>query len=230
MAEKITVSVVEARVRDLTAASVNQTVSLFKGGIFALAAVVLVEIAFSPDDRTVRLVLWTASLFAAMTSYNAWLSGAVTMFREGVPVVIAIIAQGMIELMLFATLTPRSTPQAWRYWIVVMAALMFVTGLRLAVPFNKGAESEPELAPLFDHVAENRRRASRRVLGAALAATLIAFPIVALPLNSAWPQWLSLAFGVFNIGFAGFAMIRQQEERVAIERLLAAAKAPRPAG
>ena len=129
--EHITVPMVELRARDLAAISVNQTVSLLKGGIFALAAVVLIEIAFAPEDRVVRVVLWTATLSMAMTSYNAWLRSPVTLFREGLRNVVAIVAQGMIELMMFAVLTPRSMPQAWRYWLLVHAAFALVTGLRV---------------------------------------------------------------------------------------------------
>jgi len=222
--EHITLPMVEARARDLAAISVNQTVSLLKGGIFALAAVVLIEIAFAPDDRVVRAVLWTATLFMAMTSYNAWLSSAVTLFREGVRNVIAIIAQGMIELMMFAVLTPRSTPQAWRYWLLVHAAFALVTGLRLAVPMNEGASPEPALVPLFDHMAKNRKDASRGILVNALASVLIAWPVMALSLASPWPRWLCLSYGLFNIGYTSFAMFQQEQTRATMERILTEAR------
>src|SRR5215469_17999746 len=164
MAKPIDVDTIEARMRDLAAASVNQTVSLFKGGIFALAAVVLIEIAFTPDDRLVRLILWTSSLFAAMTSYNAWINSTVTLFREGVANVVAMIVQGMIELMAFAALAPRPVAQAWRYWIVVTVAFFIVTTLRLAIPMNRGARIAPALDPLFALVAANRRSTARTLL------------------------------------------------------------------
>src|SRR5215469_4613857 len=160
MAKPIDVDTIEARMRDLAAASVNQTVSLFKGGIFALAAVVLIEIAFTPDDRLVRLVLWTSSLVAAMTSYNAWIISTVTLFREGVANVIAMIVQGMIELMAFAALAPRPVAQAWRYWIVVTVAFIAVTTLRLAIPMNRGARVVPGLEPLFRLASDNRKAAA----------------------------------------------------------------------
>jgi len=226
--EHITVPMVEARARDLAAVSVNQTVSLLKGGIFALAAVVLVEIAFAPEDRIVRAVLWTATLFMAMTSYNAWLSSAVTLFREGVRNVIAIIAQGMIELMMFAVLTPRSTPQAWRYWALIHTVFVLVTALRLAVPMNAGAAPEPALVPLFDHVAKNRTDASRGLFANALVSALVAVSAIALPLASPWPRWLCLGYGVFNIGYASFAMFEQEQERAKLEELLAGAKRSGP--
>jgi hypothetical protein len=115
MPKAIDAAMVEARIRDLAATSVSQTVSLFKGGTFALAAVVLIEIAFSPDDRVIRLVLWTSTLFMTMTSYNAWINSTVTLFREGVSNIAAMILQGTLELMLFAVLTPRPVAQAWRW-------------------------------------------------------------------------------------------------------------------
>jgi hypothetical protein len=41
--------------------SVGQTVSLLKGGVFALAAIVLLEIAYSSDGLPVWLLLWLAA-------------------------------------------------------------------------------------------------------------------------------------------------------------------------
>jgi hypothetical protein len=220
MAKLIDVDTVEERLRDLAASSVNQTVSLLKGGVFALAAVVLIEIAFAPDDRLVRLILWASSLFAAMTSYNAWINSTVTLFREGVANVIAMIVQGMIELMAFAALTPRPMAQAWRYWIVATVAFFIVTALRLAIPMNQGVRIAPALDPLFRMVAANRRATARLLLANVVIGALLAAAVVRLPLASPWPRWLCIAYGTFNIVQASFAMFQQQKERGAMEALI----------
>jgi hypothetical protein len=104
--------------RDLGQTTVSQTISLFKGGIFALAAVVLLEIVTQHDGRPMLLMLWTASFCLALTSYNSWLNATVIDFRESVVGVVLLIAQMMAELMLFATLTSRlpSRPGAGGRW------------------------------------------------------------------------------------------------------------------
>jgi hypothetical protein len=222
MPRAIDAAMVEARIRDLAASTVSQTVSLFKGGTFALAAVVLIEIAFSPDDRLIRLVLWTSTLFMVMTSYNAWINSTVTLFREGVGNIVAMILQGMIELMLFAVLTPRPLAQAWRWWIVVAAVFFLVTGARLAIRMNAGVAIAPPLEPLFALVQKNRHVAARAVLAAGALAALLAIPVIALPLASPWPVWLSLGLALFNVVHATVAMVQQEGERVTMEKTLAA--------
>jgi hypothetical protein len=109
MPKPIDATLVAARMRDLAQTAVNQTVSLFKGGIFALATVLLLEIVIQPEGRLLRLVLWVASFGVALTSYNAWLNSSVIDFRESVGGICLIIIQMMSELVLFATLTPRVT-------------------------------------------------------------------------------------------------------------------------
>lgn len=223
MARAIDAAMIEARLRDLAAVSVNQTVSLFKGGTFALAAVMLIEIAFTPDDRITRLILWASTVFMVMTSYNAWLNSTVTLFREGVGNVVAMVAQGMVELMLFAVLTPRPVAGAWRYWIVVAAVFFIITGARLATPMNKGASVDPDVQPLFDLVQRSRTVTSRAVLTTAVLAALLAIPTIALPETSPWPRRLCLALAAFNIVHATIAMFQQQRERDAMDEMLDAA-------
>lgn len=220
MPKAIDAAMVEARIRDLAATSVSQTVSLFKGGTFALAAVVLIEIAFSPDDRVIRLVLWTSTLFMTMTSYNAWINSTVTLFREGVGNIAAIILQGMLELMLFAALTPRPVAQAWRWWIVIAAIFFLITGMRLAIRMNAGVAVAPQLEPLFTLVQKNRHVTSRAVLAAGALAAAVAVPVILLPLASPWAAWLSAAVALFNIVHALVAMREQERERATMERML----------
>lgn len=221
MPKAIDVAMVEARLRDLAATSVNQTVSLFKGGVFALAAVMLVEIAFANDDRVIRLVLWAATVCMVMTSYNAWINSTVTLFREGLGNIVAMIVQGMIELMLFAILTPRPVMQAWRYWAAASAVFFFVTGARLATRMNRGAAVEPAAQPLFDLVHKNRIAASRIVFTLSAVCVLVAVPVILLPGASPWPRWLCLGLAALNTVAAILAMVSQEQEREAMDSLLA---------
>jgi len=223
MPKLIDAAMVEARSRDLAATTVSQTVSLFKGGTFALAAVVLIEIAFSPDDRTLRLVLWTATLFMTMTSYNAWIHSTVTLFREGAGNILAMILQGMLELMLFAVLTPRAVAQSWRAWPLIAAAFFLVTGVRLAIRMNAGLAVAPSIAPLFALAQKNRIATARAVLAASLLNVAVAVPVLALALASPWPRWFGFALALFNGAHACIAMVLQERERAAMESMLAAA-------
>ncbi len=225
MPKAIDAALVEARVRDLAATSVSQTVSLFKGGTFALAAVVLIEIAFSADDRVIRLVLWTSTLFMVMTSYNAWINSTVTLFREGIGNIVAMILQGMLELMLFAVLTPRPMADPWRFWPLVVAVFFFVTGARLATAMNAGVVVAPEISPLFALVQKNRYVTSRAVFAAAFLAAAIAVPVILFPMSSSWPVRLTLALAAFNIVHASIAMARQEKERAQMDSLLEKANA-----
>jgi hypothetical protein len=220
MPKAIDAAMVEARSRDLAATTVSQTVSLFKGGTFALAAVVLIEIAFSPDDRTLRLVLWTSTLFMTMTSYNAWIHSTVTLFREGAGNILAMILQGMLELMLFAVLTPRAIAQSWRAWALIAAVFFLVTGVRLAIRMNAGLAVAPSIAPLFALAQKNRVVTSRAVLAASLVNVVVAAPVLAVPLGSPWPKWLSFALALFNMAHACIAMVQQEKERAAMEAML----------
>jgi hypothetical protein len=52
---QIDAQLVETRMRDLAQTTVNQTVSLFKGGTFALAAVLLIEILGQPGGACCAL-------------------------------------------------------------------------------------------------------------------------------------------------------------------------------
>jgi hypothetical protein len=144
----------------------------------------------------------------------------VTTFREGLTNLIAMIAQGMIELMAFATLTPRPLAQAWRYWIVVTVGFIAVTTLRLAIPMNQGARVAPALDPLFALVSANRRAAARLLFATVIIGAGLAIAVVGLPLASPWPRWLCVGFALLNIAHAAFAMAQQQKERGAMEALL----------
>src|SRR4029077_3174371 len=82
MSKLVDARVMETRMRDLGLNTISQTVSLFKGGIFALAAVLLLDITTQPDGRLLRFVLWASSFTLALMSYNAWVNASVIVFRD----------------------------------------------------------------------------------------------------------------------------------------------------
>ena len=226
MPKPIDAHMVEARLRDLGQTTVSQTISLFKGGIFALAAVVLLEIVTQPDGRLMLLLLWAASFGLALTSYNAWLNATVIDFRESVAGVVFIIVQMMAELLLFATLTPRFTEQAWRGWILVYGLFMLVTGGRVLIsPMNQTVAVDAGLKPMLDGLKIAGRRAARGLVTAGVIAWIFAVPILLLPKNSPWPMWLTMGLSVLVLAQSLFGIVMMHSERLEMERMLAEALA-----
>jgi hypothetical protein len=207
--------------RDLGQTTVSQTISLFKGGIFALAAVVLLEIVTQPDGRPMLLMLWTASFCLALTSYNSWLNATVIDFRESVVGVVLMIAQMMAELMLFATLTPRFAEQAWRGWALVYGVFMVVTaGRMLFFPMNRNVAIDAGLRPMLDTLKAGSRVAGWRLMAFGTLAGIFAAPIILLPKDSPWPQWLTMAFSVFVAATSLLGLWAMHNERIQMEQLL----------
>lgn len=223
MSELINAQLVDARMRDLGQSIINQTVSLFKGGIFALAAALLLEIALQPQDRPVHLVLWAASFLLAMVSYNAHINTSVITFRESVSSVVVIIVQMMIELMLFAVLTPRPQGAPWRFWILVCAAFQLVTATRLLIfHMNRGLKVDDSLQPLLNQVESGRRITGRRMILFALLALAVAVPILWLPQESSWPAMLAAGYGIFAALYSVYGLVRMHQQRVMMERMIEA--------
>jgi hypothetical protein len=221
MPQPIDAHLVQARMRDLGQTTVSQTISLFKGGIFALAAVVLLEIVTQPDGRLMLLMLWSASFCLALTSYNAWLNATVIDFRESVGGIVLIIAQMMAELMLFATLTPRFAEQAWRGWALVYGIFMVVTAARvLFFPMNRSVVVDAGLRPMLDALKAGGRAAAWRLMAFGALAWIFAAPILLLPKDSPWPQWLTMAFSVFVAATSLLGLMAMHSERIQMERLL----------
>ena len=220
---RIDIAMLEARMRDLAAVSVNQTVSLFKGGIFALAAVVLLEIAFAPN--IVSPVFWVASFLLAMASYNAHINTSIVDFREDVADIVIIILQMMIELLLFAVLTPRPPLEPWRFWGVIYALFQFVTAVRLAIPLNSGLDLDDRLKPLLAAFEAGRRQSSRRMFVLSAIAALAAAAMVVLPENAPWGIWISLGLGIWSGLWSLIGLFYMQRQRRMTERMLREASA-----
>jgi hypothetical protein len=220
MPQLINANLVQARMRDLGQTIVTQTVSLFKGGTFALAAVLLLDIATQSDGRLLRLSLWIASFILALTSYNAWLNGSVTDFRETVWGVILIVSQLMSELMLFASLTPRFADQAWRGWVLLYGVFVLVTSVRLLANMSTNVAVDADLQPMLTVLKAGHRQAGRILLGFAVLALILAWPILLLPKTSPWPEWLSLGMAIFVAATSLRGLVGMHQERVAMERML----------
>jgi hypothetical protein len=220
MAEPVTPQLVEARLRDFGLTTVNQTVSLFKGGTFALAAVLLLEIVVQPEGRELRLLLWCASFVLAVTSYTAHLNNAVVNFRETVGAVVMVIVQQMAELLLFVILTSRYADQAWRGWAFVYAVFMIATGARMLMFRVSGVPIAPELQPLIATVEKNRRGGAIRTLRIGAVALIAAIPVAILPAASPWPAWITMVFAAFGMFTSALALHRMHRQRLLMEQLL----------
>jgi hypothetical protein len=221
MTRPLDAKLVEARMRDLAQTSVNQTVSLFKGGIFALAAVLLIEILGQPEGQWLRLALWLSSFMLALVSYNAYLNTSILDFRESVSGVVAIIVQMMIELMLFAAIAPRYSEQAWRFWVFIYAAFMFTTAIRmLYFGMNRGLEVGADLKPMFDTVEKGRRRNSWRLIATSVGALVFGIGVGFLPPQSPWPGGLTIAFSLFACLQSVNGLVGMHRQRLLIERML----------
>jgi hypothetical protein len=221
MPKQIDATMVEARMRDLAQTAVNQTVSLFKGGIFALAAVLLLEIVSQPEGRLLRLVLWLASFACALTSYNAWLNASVIDFRESVIGILFIIIQMMAELILFATLTPRVTEQAWRGWVLVYGMFMAITAIRmLLIGMNRNVTIDAAIRPMIEKLDKDSYRTAWRMLIITAIALALTLPIAVLPMQSLWPQGLSIGFAILVTATSTLALSGMQRDRDMMEKTL----------
>lgn len=207
--------------RDLAQNAVMQTVSLFKGGTFALAAVLLLEIITQQDGRILRLLLWAASFGLALTSYNAWLNASVLDFRESVTGVVLIVVQMMCELMLFVALTPRFSDQAWRGWVLLYGIFLVVTASRMVfVRSNVNVQIDRGAQPMLDTIGATHRQAAWRLLAASVLAFVFAVPILSLPKESPLPLWLSMGFAPFAIFLSLWGLVAMHQQRLLMERML----------
>jgi hypothetical protein len=221
MPKIIDATLVEARMRDLAQTAVNQTVSLFKGGIFALAAVLLLEIITQPEGRLLRLVLWLASFCCTLVSYNAWLNSSVIDFRESVGGIVFIIIQMMAELVLFATLTPRVTEQAWRGWVLVYGFFMAITAIRMLLfGMNKDVTIDAAIRPMIEKLDKDSYRVAWRMLFIMAIALALSLPIMLLPMQSLWPQGLSITFAILMTAASVLALFGMQRDRDMMEKTL----------
>jgi hypothetical protein len=227
MLEPIGPRLIEARLRDMGQAATGEMVILFKGATFALAAVLLLEIAMDPDGRVVRLLFWSGSFCLAIASYNAHINTAVVHFRENVLGVVWVTVQMMSELMLFVVLTARFAADAWRYWGFVYAVFLVVTGLRLIVSrLHDGFPIEPSLVPLYAGVEGRRKRSAAILLGVFTPVALaLSIAVIAVPKTSPWSMPAAIALGVFGLAQAIYGIRLMHMQREEIERLLVEALA-----
>jgi hypothetical protein len=212
---------VESRMRDLAQTTVNQTVSLFKGGTFALAAVLLIEILGQPEGRLLRLALWISSFLLALTSYNAYLNTSIVDFRESVANVVIIIMQMMIELMLFAVLAPRYAESLWRFWIFVYAAFLILTAVRmLYFGMNLGLQVDAGLKPMLEAIDMGRRRNAWRMLLISIFALAFGIAGAVLPLQSQWLAGLTIAWAIFTMLQSITGLVGMHRQRMMMEQML----------
>ena len=212
---------VESRMRDLAQTTVNQTVSLFKGGTFALAAVLLIEILGQPEGRLLRLALWISSFLLALTSYNAYLNTSIVDFRESVANVVIIIMQMMIELMLFAVLAPRYAESLWRFWIFVYAAFLILTAVRmLYFGMNLGLQVDAGLKPMLEAIDMGRRRNAWRMLLISIFALAFGIAGAVLPLQSQWLTGLTIAWAIFTMLQSITGLVGMHRQRMMMEQML----------
>jgi len=212
---------VESRMRDLAQTTVNQTVSLFKGGTFALAAVLLIEILGQPEGRLLRLALWISSFLLALTSYNAYLNTSIVDFRESVANVVIIIMQMMIELMLFAVLAPRYAESLWRFWIFVYAAFLILTAVRmLYFGMNLGLQVDAGLKPMLEAIDMGRRRNAWRMLLISIFALAFGIAGAVLPLQPQWLIGLTIAWAIFTMLQSITGLVGMHRQRMMMEQML----------
>lgn len=232
MQKPIDIEIVEARMRDLGEQTISQTVSLFKGGTFALAAVLLLEIVSQPEGRLLRLALWLSSFLLALVSYNAHINSSVTAFRESVAAVVVIIVQMMAELLLFVVLTPRFADQAWRGWLVIYALFALLTAVRLRFfPPGGGVAVVPRLKPMLEAVDRDRRQAASHLFVRGFLMLATGAAVLMLPSSSRWPAWLSMGAAILlTINSVVVELRAMHRRRVMMERMLDDALAAKDAG
>jgi hypothetical protein len=121
MIRVINKSVLRDRVRDFNFTAQQQIASLVQSGVLALAAIVLLEIAYEPDDRIMRIVLWGASLVICLTVFAYLMLNAILAGPRGTGLPVMAMIAGLFEFLMFAILSPRDgADDAWRWWFLIV--------------------------------------------------------------------------------------------------------------
>ena len=196
---------------------------LVHGVVLAFAAVVLVELIFAPEDRAVRLSLWTVSASSSLMTFARFMQRPVISAKATTLEIVAFEVAGFCQFLTFIVLSPRDGVHgAWIFWFpVTLAMLIIATVANHATLKTMRADTfAPDIETLMRHyigsIAQDQRE--QTIWIAALLAMLIALNLM----PTEWP-YLGPLFAVLAVPVnAGiwFAIWRQHVEFERMRRVI----------
>ncbi|MEQ1866917.1 MAG: hypothetical protein ABL996_19940 [Micropepsaceae bacterium] len=196
---------------------------LVHGVVLAFAAVVLVELIFAPEDRAVRLSLWTVSASSSLMTFARFMQRPVISAKATTLEIVAFEIAGFCQFLTFIVLSPRDGVHgAWIFWFPVTLAMLIISTVanHATLKTMRAGTFAPDIETLMRHyigsIAQDQRE--QAVWIAALLAMLIALNL----LPPEWPYlgWLFAVLAVpVNAGI-WFAIWRQHVEFERMRRVI----------
>ena len=172
---------------------------LVHGVVLAFAAVVLVELIFAPQDRAVRLSLWTIGAGAALMTFARFMQRPVINAKATTIEIVAFELAGFCQFLSFIVLSPREGGEGtWIFWFPVMLVILIISTVanHATLKTLRSGAFAPDVEPLMRHyiasIAKDQRE--QAVWIAALLAMLVALNL--LPPD--WP-YLGWLFGLLAV-------------------------------
>lgn len=188
---------------------------LIHGVVLAFAAVVLVELVFAPEDRAVRLSLWTVSASSSLMTFARFMQRPVIGAKGTTLEIVAFEVAGFCQFLTFIVLSPREgVDGAWIFWFPVTLAMLIISTVanHATLKAMRAATFAPDVETLMRHyigsIAQDQREQAIWI------ATLLAMLVALNLLPPEWPYlgWLFALLALpVNAGI-WFAIWRQHVE------------------
>jgi hypothetical protein len=192
---------VHGRLRDYGLWAHTQVSSLLFSGIFALAAVVLLDILRTPDHRVIRLTMWVAAMVTEVATLTRQMQRPILMVRSGMDDLPVLVARGFLTLIALALVAPQyGGVDGWRYGLFAAFGVVLCSR-QLVVDFVSIASTQ-NYAPGIRQAAEGIVASHRSFLGVYRGA-LPVIPVMAVLLAFAPRDWTfvePIVFGYVLLG------------------------------
>ncbi|MCE9522975.1 MAG: hypothetical protein K8S25_11175 [Alphaproteobacteria bacterium] len=101
---------------------------LVHGAVMAFAAVVLIELIFTTDDRAVRLSLWSISASSSLMIFARFMQRPVISAKSTTLEIVLFVVAGFCQFLSFMVLTPREgANDAWIFWFPITLAMLVIS-------------------------------------------------------------------------------------------------------
>jgi hypothetical protein len=212
---------VHGRLRDYGLWAHTQVSSLLFSGIFALAAVVLLDILRTPDHLVIRLAMWTVAMASEIATLTRQMQRPVLMARSGMNDLPILVGRGFLSLIVLALIAPQyGGAEGWRYAFLAVLGLLVCSRL-LVVDFVAIASAQT-YAPALQPAAEAIIGSNRRLIGLYRSGFFV-LPILGALLLFAPRDWTFVEPVVFGYTLLGIGTnarlhIANQREWLEFER------------
>lgn len=211
------------RLRDYGLWAHTQVSSLLFSGIFALAAIVLLDIVRTPNHRVLRLTLWLAGMVTEVATLTRQMQRPVLMVQSGMSDLPILVARGFLTLIASALIAPQyGGADGWRY--ALFAAFGVVLCSRQLVVDFVSIASTQSYAPGIRQAAEGIVASHRSFLGVyrgAMPTMLVSAALLAFAPRG-WTLVEPIVFGIIllGIGINVHVHIANQREWLEFERVV----------